>query len=32
MFQNRDYWTDFVVEFRYFPMSEEHWHYMDQDY
>ncbi len=31
LFQNKDYFTDYVVEFRYFPMSEENWYYMDVD-
>jgi len=32
MFQNRErYFTDFVVEFRFFPMSAEDWVYMDEN-
>lgn len=31
MFQNQDYFTDFIVEFRFFPITHEDWFYMDEN-
>jgi hypothetical protein len=30
-FQDRQYFPDYIVEFRYFPMGGENWFYMDED-
>lgn len=31
IFTDKSHFTDFIVEFRYFPMSTENWYYMDQN-